>query len=588
MKSQGQTSLCTTGPGSSPPLYVVQVDVSWDHGNESVSESTAPPTTNSPLGVVPDGYLSIQMNNNSTEQDVSGNSFDTRLQSLPLTITETQFPGGSVPALSPNPATVYPDDTGCAFVQVPEGTYTVSVGQPSSGTPHTFTGWSGTPDFVNQTGLTTESATSQSVAIQGVTKVWFDASNDFDEGINSSISYGGSSAVDDGVQCPGAGVVTCVTTGNGTSTATGAWGGTGAAWSSTTFGAATNVAQVACTTGNSSNCVGVGYKSNGTASTGVILTTSASSGLGTVQTDTVPTPSPPTPAITDITQVTCPSTNGCYAIGTTSSASASSAPVLLAGSVGVASKTDVWHVITPPATGTSLTSIYSISCPFTSTVASTLPTCVVSAYGTVGSKTGPLIYRLDGDPANLATTSTWTPSITTDQLSSTVQAVGPITCSTLSSTSARCLTVGTTSAAPTVPTLVATTVGTSTDSAWSSDSFPPTGSITGVSCVTTTCVVIGTTTAGAAAVWTGVLNPSTPDSWTSQSASSITSLSAVSVVACGNPAGSDVADCVITATNGSASASGTLLKGSLIGSTWSWNTGHAARDQRQLLLRRLL
>ena len=186
VKSQGQTSLCTTGPGSSPPLYVIQVDVSWDHGNESVSESTAPPTTNSPLGVVPDGYLSIQMNNNSTEQDVSGNSFDTRLQSLPLTITETQFPGGSVPALSPNPATVYPDDTGCAFVQVPEGTLYVSVGQPSSGTPHTFTGWSGTPDFVNQTGLTTESATSQSVAIQGVTKVEFDASNDFDEGINST------------------------------------------------------------------------------------------------------------------------------------------------------------------------------------------------------------------------------------------------------------------------------------------------------------------------------------------------------------------------------------------------------------------
>ncbi len=52
----------------------------------------------------------------------------------------------------------------------------------------------------------------------------------------------------------------------------------------------------------------------------------------------------------------------------------------------------------------------------------------------------PMIIRLDGDPATLATNPLWTPTFTTDTLPATVKAVGEINCPT--STLCEALAVG--------------------------------------------------------------------------------------------------------------------------------------------------
>ncbi len=95
----------------------------------------------------------------------------------------------------------------------------------------------------------------------------------------------------------------------------------------------------------------------------------------------------------------------------------------------------------------------------------------------------------------------------------------------------------------------------------------PTGatSVTGISCLGTTCVAIGTTRqspTSTAAVWTGDLT-STPDNWV-QSNRIPNDAGEVSGVACGAPAaGTDTADCVVSAASSNGAGSGQLLLGSL-------------------------
>ena len=171
----------------------------------------------------------------------------------------------------------------------------------------------------------------------------------FDEGITSSISYGGATAIADGVVCPGSSRLTCVATGNAPTGASAAWGGAGSTWNSTSFAGITDLNQVGCTSGAASTCVGVGEYVGPASASGVIRTTSTD--LGTTSTDPVPAP------VTDITQVACPSTNGCYALGTSATG-----PVLLAGAVGQTAPTsDYWTVLNP--TGITITGLSSLACP---------------------------------------------------------------------------------------------------------------------------------------------------------------------------------------------------------------------------------
>lgn len=537
----GQSDLCTDEEPPSPShpgVIQLQVVVTWDNQEQSLTDTT---NINYPKpGLQTQGFLAVQVSN-SAAADVHGNSSGTRVAAIPITVS-----GGGLAS----PLTLKPDANGCAFAQVPQGTYTVQVNQPNSGV---LAGYIGTPPFVDATGNSSPSSFSEQVNVTSETT----ASVTFDEGITSTVSYGGASAIDSGVLCPGSSTVTCLTLGTGSSGAEVAWGGNGGTWSSTNLGAATNLVQSACTTGSSPTCVGVGYRRNAGVNTGVILTTA--SGFGSSTADPVPA------GVTDVTAIDCPSANGCYALGATASG-----PVLLAGAVGQTSPNqDTWVVITPPAT--TFSALSSVECLPSTT------TCVVGESASInGGATMPGILRLDGDPSAVATNSAWTPTFNLEGPPPNLSSVGAITCPS----STECLAIASgDSTSPTDPTILDASIASSGPDNWSNEPNFPTGTIavTGLSCTSTNCVAIGTGVNGAPAVWTGDLTAN-PDDW-AQVASGYpgipTSVVALTSVSCGIPSNGDTADCVVTATTNTPSTPSELLEGSLNGS-WAWNPTGAA------------
>jgi Tfp pilus assembly protein PilV len=532
----GQSDLCTDEEPPSPShpgVIQLQVTVTWDKQTQSLTDTT---NINYPKpGLQTEGFLAVQVSNSASD-DIHGNSSQTRVAAIPITVS-----GGGLGS----PLTLKPDANGCAFAQVPQGTYTVQVGQPPNGL---LAGYIGTPPFVDATGNSSPASFNEQVNVTSETT----ASVTFDEGISSTVSYGGASAIDSGVLCPGTSSVTCLSLGTGSSGAELAWGDNGANWASASLNAATNLVQAGCTTGASPTCVGVGYKRSGGTNDGVILTTS--SGFGTVNADPVPS------GVTDVTSIDCPSANGCYAIGSTASG-----PVLLAGAVGQTSPNqDTWVAVAPPST--TFSSLSSVEClPSTST-------CMVGeASSTGGGPTQPGILRVDGDPSAVATNSTWLPTFNLEGPSPNLSSVGTIACPS----STKCLAIATgDSTSSTDPTILAASIATTGPDDWSNESTFPTGTVavTGLSCTSSTCVAIGSGVNGAPAVWSGDLTD-TPDDW-AQIASGYpgipTSVSAVTSVSCGVPSGGDTADCVITATTNAPSTPSELLEGSLNGS-WAWN-----------------
>jgi Tfp pilus assembly protein PilV len=551
--NQGQSDLCSSGqpPSQSHPgVIVLQVTVSWNNGNSSVSDTTA---LNYPTpGLQTQGFLGVQVANATGVSDVNGNTSQERLEAVPVTITETaQAQPPTVPAqpwlggAQNTPVTFYPDENGCVFAQVPTGTYTVAIGQPVSGTPKTFNGYSGTPPFVTTSGATSESQ-STTVDVTAETDVNL---NQFDEGITSSISYGAATGIDNGVFCPGASSLTCATLGNGATGASASWGGASANWSSTSFAGVTNLNDVACTSGGSPTCVAVGSTTTSTSATGVIRT--SSSGLSGATTDTPPA------GVTDITQVACPSTHGCYALGTTASGQ-----VLLAGAVGQSSpNVDTWKVIAPAST--TFTSLNSLVCPTTSV-------CEVSGSAIVGvAQSAPMIAHLGGDPAAVATNAAWEPTWYADSLPTAVTSASTITCPT--TTLCEALAAGD-SHSSTDPTVLTAAIAAGSASTWTDEPTFPTGagSLTGISCTTTSCVAIGTTSSGAPAAWTSD-QAETPHDWATAGGPTLgsSSITAFTSVSCGQPTSGDTDNCVITADT--TSVVGQLLVGSLTGESWSWN-----------------
>ena len=539
-----QSDLCSAGQPPSPThpgVIQLQVVVTWDNGGQTLVDTTE---INYPKpGLQTEGFLAINLTNDG-ETDINGNAANQRLQALPVTITQTS----GTPTLSPNPYTLYPDPNGCIFAQVPVGTYNISIQQPTAGTPPLFNGYSGAPPFVNTSGSTDDEVDNQTITVTAEQTVNMVA---FDEGITTSISYGGPSAVDNGITCPNTPSIQCITTGDGATGASAAWGSGYSAWTATNLAAGTQINQVDCTTAYSPYCVGVGYGPSG----GLIETTA--SDFSSLTADSVPS------GVTDLTQVNCPSNTGCYALGLSTTG-----PVLLAGHVG--SGTDTW--INVPLSGVG--SLNSIACP-TSTV------CEVSYTSTSGS---PGVMRLGGDPG-LAGFPLWSPSQTSDSLPSTapdvVTSVGTITCPTATT----CLAIATgDQASPTDATVITAPIAAIGASTWISETTFPTGaaSVTGLSCTSTTCVAIGTAT-GAAAVWTGDITGAT-HAW-AQATNFPSSVLAVTSVACGYPAPNNTADCAVAATTANPSGAGQLLDGSLTNGSWVWNSANIpANENLQYLI----
>ena len=165
----GQSDLCTDGAPPSPShpgVIQLQVTVYWDGRKQSLTDTT---NINYPKpGLQTEGFLAVQVNNQG-ETDVFGNAAALRLTAVSISVS-----GGSLGS----PLTLNPDANGCAFAQVPVGTYTVQINQPSS---LALAGYSGTPPFVDTNGNTSDSFPNQSVTVTGETTV----SVTFDEGINT-------------------------------------------------------------------------------------------------------------------------------------------------------------------------------------------------------------------------------------------------------------------------------------------------------------------------------------------------------------------------------------------------------------------
>jgi len=292
---------------------------------------------------------------------------------------------------------------------------------------------------------------------------------------------------------------------------------------------------VACTASGSSTCVGVGTGSSG----GVSFSTTTN--FSSPVPDSVPA------AVTDLSQVTCPTPDGCYALGTTPSG-----PALLAGAV--ASGVVQWAPATPP--GVPFSSMNSIACP-------TSGTCELT-YTTTSNAPG--VLRLDGDPA------AQNPTVTVDTLPPTVTAIGAVSCPLPGDCEA---TATGDLASPLDATVITGPVAASGATTWTNESTFPTGAATvsGLSCTPTTCVGIGSlpgSGSASVAVWTGDLTTGI-HSWV-QASNLPSNFTAVTSVACGHPATNDTADCLVAGTTGGSAGSGLLVDGSQTGGSWAWNS----------------
>ncbi len=432
-------NLCTAG--TIPQVVSLLVTVTWGSGN-TVTDSAI---LNYPPASVPtNGFIAQQINGdpagNPGTNDVSGNTWGGaggRVTGVPVTFTPQ----------TGTPITIDADTNGCAFLQVPPsttaGTYTVSVGQPSS-TPVQFVAPGST--------ATTVVASSLTVITNQVTTA---TPAQFDEGAFVGLAYPNSTVTDDGVTCPNVSSFQCVAFGQAPKlpAVDGSSGIvatasvlSGSNWTSAQLSGVTRIESSAC----GSLCIGVGYSVTSGVSTGAVVTTSATSPTSWT-TSTVPS--------TALTQVQCPLTNVCVAIGTTSP----STGVLLSGTI---SGSTVTWVNQTPATVTSLS---QITCPTSS---------VCMAVGTTA--TGPVIVS----GAITATSQTWA----LDTLPTGASAPTTLTQIACSGTTA-CLAIGTTSSAATV---VAGTV-TGATQLFVSDTVPAgTTSLTQITCqATTACLAIG-------------------------------------------------------------------------------------------------
>jgi type II secretory pathway pseudopilin PulG len=475
----GTPDLCTSTPGAAPVLNL-QVVVKWGYNN-SVQDAT---NLDFPTPGIPAyGFLTMQVTGDTTDSDQN----DPPAPWFPAT------PGGTarvtaIPvSISGQSTPIYPDQYGCVFAELNPGSYTVTVGEPSAA-PF------GSPLFVQN--LATDASATEPTG--GASSLTFAASISigqtdtlptlsFDEGANVGLRYASSTAVEDGVVCPGANLIACVATGENTagaevewmSSATGQWA-TAAISPSNSL---TRIASVACA--GTARCVGVGYGPGGEivsspTTTSFAPTVDSLAGLTGV-------------TVTQLTHVTCPSSSICVAIGN-GVVSGTAGPIALYGAISAGG--DVWTNVTLPTTPKA-TSLSQVVC-------SSASSCVA-----IGSTaTGGIV--LSGPPAG-----PWVAGTNTDVGGAVVGGVTPkdLTLTSLSqvacASSAACMALGTGSTGVTtgstvgpggtVGPLVLTGSVTGSASTWSIDNYPaalvtPTGSVSSVSqlaCPSTTECLIG-------------------------------------------------------------------------------------------------
>ena len=600
VKQNPKPNLCTSG---TPQLLKLTVTVSWGPNADANQVQDSVMINYPPFGVQTLGFLALQFSGDSTANDSQGNPWSERVTSIPVTLS------------GPQVLNLYPDPYGCVFAQVKPGTYTVSVGQPVSGYPAGST--YGSPVFVaNAAGGASAPAGSYTghvwsppsslpqgtvptitVVVGSVTRVQAVAAANYpayDQGSTINLSYPSTTAVEDGVDCLGAGQITCVATGqNANGNAQVTWS-TGSTWSTVAVPGGSSVTRItseACTASGTA-CVGVGYGTGGAvivssttgagrsltadslaglgmSTSGATLTQvtcpsatqcvavgTTSTGVGVVLTGTITVSgsstsdtwvSDPLPATTSVSGLQCPvGATGCVAIGTTSTG-----PILLSGPAG----TGAW--VAGTLTGFSISTLTQVTCP-------TATACLAIGTGKIGLATTASPFVLSGAAASgLGTTVAWT----ADTISgATISSLSSIVCPS----GTKCLVVGTGNTFVTSGALVlwGSTSGTFTAEFPLSGANPVTA-LTQMLCPsTTTCVAIGTN-AGTPVIFTGTISASSSDSWNLDTVpNGGGTVSSLTQVVC--PA---AASCLITATGTSASSPAGFLidTANLGGTTTTWS-----------------
>ncbi len=610
VSQNSQPDLCTSG---TPQLLRMRMQVGWGPNSDSNNVGDSIILNYPPNGIQTLGFIALQFTGDTTALDSQGNPWSERVQAPPVTLTPSI--AGQLQSL-----TIYPDSYGCAFAQVlptgaGTGTYTVSVANASSGVPAGST--YGSPSFVsNGTGTVTNHVLQQPVAqsqsgvtvnIGATTKLAATyplAFPGYDQGSIVNLSYPSSTAVEDGLACPGVGQITCISTGQSASGAVLTWANQ-ANWNNVSLPtAATRIASVACA--GTVECEGVGYNLVGGVSSAVILDANPSTpSLATASTGTALT------GVTSLTQIACPSATNCVAIGTTAtgavvltdtissvgvdswsaatipsnitglsslvcpsagtgcvalgttSSPSNGTPIVISGGFGSVGVPAVWSA--PSSTsGFTLSSLSSIACPSDTG-------CVATGVGKIGAgASGPIVIAGQALAGLGGTAMAWTADAF--PAGTTVASINGLNCAS----SADCFVLGTgTKGAGTVPLLMYAAPAAS--ATFANDTLPtvsgnPVTSLSQMACPSpTVCLLIGATASAPAILTaTSVTSPTTADTWTSAAVPSVGSgatLSQVSQLICWS-----VSSCGITGTgtNASSQPSAFLLASS--GGVTTWNS----------------
>lgn len=478
-------NLCSSTPGAAPVLNL-QVFVKWGHNN-SVEDATNLdfPTPGIPVY----GFLAMQFKGDATDSDQYAPAAPwfpatpgalSRVTAIPVTIS-----GQSTP--------IYPDLYGCVFAELSPGNYTVTVGEPS-------TAPFGTPTFVQN--LATDGTGTDPAG--GAASLSFAATItigqtdtipvlSFDEGTTVGLQYASSTALEDGVYCPGAGQIACVATGeNGSgaevewmSTATGQW-----AAAALPANSLTRIESLACA--GTVLCVGVGYGPGGS-----IVSSPTSVSL-------VPTVDPlslPGVTVTQLTQVTCPSASACVAIGN-GVVSGTARPIALWDSIS--GGVDHWSTITLP-TVPQVASLSQVVCPSAATCVA-IGSAGAAGVELSGPPNGPWVYGTATDVGG-STAGGATPKDLTLTSLSGVACASATACMAIGTGSIGVVSGSTVVAGGPVGPVVLTGAVTGSGSTWSIDLFPatlvsPSGSVSSLSqvlCPSTQCMISGQGTTGGTA-----------------------------------------------------------------------------------------
>ena len=337
-----QPNLCVAG---TPQLLRVRMTVAWGPTTDANNVQDSVVIDYPPSGIQTLGFVALQVSGDSAGLDSQGNAWSERVQAPEVTLSGAQS------------LTIWPDSNGCAFAQVEPGSYTVRLTNATSGilggAPSNDT--YGTPSFVENAAGTvtnhelaqpTSASFSTTVAVGAVSRL----TASYDQGSVVSLNYPTVTGTEDATVCPGAGVITCLSTGE-TGTGTGLTGSavltalttSSSQWTAVTLPTGiTRLASVACAGTN--RCIGVGY---GTSGATIISTPTTTT---TFTADTIPT------GLSSLSQILCPSSTQCVAIGTTTGGAA----VVLSGSVSASA--DSWTTDAITGTGT-IAGLANLTCP---------------------------------------------------------------------------------------------------------------------------------------------------------------------------------------------------------------------------------